>query len=121
MNIELFDSGLLKEEFRLDNGAGIFLSPKCYFMEDTISGQVKKALKGINSGTDIRYEHFVNTLYNNSSIMREQNRLRRHRTQYSMELQSNIKKSLNSIYYKMKVSEDFVSCSPHTNQNGEFL
>ena len=121
MNIELFVSGLLKEEFRLNNGAGVFLSPKCYFMEDTVSGQVKKALKGINSGTDIRYEHFVNTLYNNSSIMREQNRLRRHRTQYSMELQSNIKKSLNSIYYKMKVSEDFVSCSPHTNQNGEFL
>ena len=121
LNIELFVSGLLKEEFRLNNGAGVFLSPKCYFMEDTVSGQVKKALKGINSGTDIRYENFVDTLYNNSSIMREQNRLRRHRTQYSMELQSNIKKSLNSIYYKMKVSDDFVSCSPHTNQNGEFL
>jgi len=121
LNTELCDSGLLKEEFRLDNGAGVFLSPKCYFMEDKISGQVKKALKGINSQTDIRYEHFIDTLYNNSSIMREQNRLRRHRTQYSMELQSNIKKSLNSIYYKMKVSDDFISCSPHTNQNGEFL
>ena len=121
LNIEIFDSGLLKEEFRLDNGAGVFLSPKCYFMEDKISGQVKKALKGINSQTNIRYENFIDTLYNNSSIMREQNRLRRHRTQYSMELQSNIKKSLNSIYYKMKVSDDFISCSPHTNQNGEFL
>ena len=120
-NIKLFASGLLKEEFSLDNGSGIFLSPKCYLMEDRATGESKRALKGINSKTDIQYEDFVGALYNNSNVMRDQNRLRRHRTQYSMELQTNHKKALNSIYYKMKVSDDFVSCSPHTDQNGEFL
>ena len=90
-------------------------------MEDKATGESKRALKGINSGTDIQYEDFVDALYNNSNVMRDQNRLRRHRTQYSMELQTNNKKALNSIYYKMKVSDDFVSCSPHTDQNGEFL
>ena len=105
----------------MTNGGGVFLSPKCYLMEDKSSGQSKKALKGVHSETTIKYDDFVDVLYNNSTVMREQIRLRRHKDNYAMELQSNTKKSLNSIYYKMKVSEDFVSCSPHKDQNGDFL
>lgn len=90
-------------------------------MEDRASGQVKKALKGVHSQTDITHENFLDALYNNSNVEREQIRLQRHRTQYSMELKSNIKKSLNSVYFKQKVSDDFLSCSPHTDSNGEYL
>ena len=90
-------------------------------MEDKVSGQTKKALKGVNSETDIVYEDFVDALYDNTNVLREQTRMRRHRTEYSMEIQTNIKKSLNSVYYKQKVSDDFVTCTPHTNPEGEYL
>ena len=117
----MFFLGLLKEEFKLENGSAVFLSPKCYWMEDKASGQLKKAMKGVNANTPITYEDFLDSLYNNSNKLTEQIRLRRHRNNYSMELQSNIKKSLNSVYYKMKVSEDFISCSPHTDKDGNYL
>lgn len=90
-------------------------------MEDKQSGQVKKALKGVHSQTDIEYDDFVNALYQNKNIQREQIRLQRHPKNYSMELKSNIKKTLNSVYYKMRVSEDFVNCYPHTNEEGKYL
>ena len=90
-------------------------------MEDEASGKIKTALKGVSAETDINCEHFIDAIYENRNILREQTRLRRHRTQYSMELQRNLKRSVNSVYYKMKVSSDFISCTPHTDSNGEFL
>ena len=105
----------------MDNGRAIFLSPKCYLLEDESTQKSKKALKGVNCETDIQFQHFVDVLYNNSKIHRQQNRLRRNQKHYAMELQSNMKKSLNSVYYKMKVSNDFVKCSPLTNGSGEYM
>ena len=117
----IFIAGLLKEEFKLENGSAVFLSPKCYWMEDQASGQVKKAMKGVNADTPITYEDCLDALYNNTNKLTQQMRLRRHKNNYSMELQSNVKKSLNSVYYKMRVSEDFISCSPHIDNDGKYL
>ena len=97
------------------------MSPKCYIMEDKESGQVKKALKGIHSETMIEFDDFVDVLYNNSAVMRNQTRLRRNLKKFTVQLQSEKKKALNSVYFKLKVSKDFITCSPHTDEHGNYL
>jgi len=90
-------------------------------MEDKDSGQVKKALKGIHSGTMIEYDDFVEVLYNNSTVMRDQTRLKRNLKKFTVQLQNEKKKALNSVYFKLKVSDDFITCSPHTDEHGNYL
>lgn len=113
--------GLLKEEFSIQSGSAVFLSPKCYIMEDQTSGATKKALKGIHSQTMIELNDFVDVLYNNSTVMRDQTRFRRNLKKFTVQLQSEKKRALNSIYFKLKVSDDFLTCSPHTDENGKYL
>lgn len=117
----IYSLGLLKEEFCIRNGSAVFLSPKCYIMEDKSSGQIKKALKGIHSETLIGLNDFLQVLYNNSTIMRDQIRLRRNLKKFTVQLQREKKRALNSVYFKLKVSDDFITCSPHTAENGEYL
>ena len=90
-------------------------------MEDKNSGKIKRALKGIHSGTNIAYEDFVDVLYNNTKVLRTQTCLRRDSRKFTVNMQTEKKRALNSIYYKLKVSDNFVSCSPHTDENGEYM
>ena len=90
-------------------------------MEDKDSGKLKKALKGICSGTNLKYEDFLDVLYHNTKVMREQTRLRRDLKKSTVHMQKEQKRALSSIYYKLKVSDDFLSCSPHTDQNGDYM
>ena len=112
---------MLKEEFSIDKGRAIFLSPKCYLMHDSTSGQMKKALKGIHSETLIDDQDFIEVLYNNSNIMRDQTRFRRNLKQFTVQMQKQKKRALNSVYFKLRVSDDFLACSPHVDSNGEYL
>ena len=105
----------------MSNGSAIFLSPKCYLMEDRTTGECKKALKGIHCETLLQYEDFIDVLYNNSTVMRDQTRLRRNLKKYTVQLQREKKRALNSIYYKFKISSDFITCSPHTDEHGHYL
>ena len=89
-------------------------------MEDE-NGKTKKALKGVHVKTDLHQEDFINTLYNNTLVLRKQCRLRRDPKKYRIRLQEEKKKALNALYFKMKVSENFVSCTPHTDANSEYL
>ena len=88
----------------MSNGSAIFLSPKCYFMEDRLTGERKKALKGIHCQTLLQYDDFIDVLYNNSTVMRNQTRLRRNLKNYTVQLQREKKRALNSVYYKFKIS-----------------
>ena len=112
--------GLLKQEFAIQDGGALFLSPKCYMKKDK-SGKVKKALKGIHSETLIEYSDFVDALHNNKIVERDQTRFKRNLKRFTIELRNERKRALNSIYYKLKVSDDFLSCSPHTDSNGDYL
>lgn len=113
--------GLLKDEFSISKGSAIFLSPKCYYMEDKTTGECKKALKGIHSQTMLQYDDFIDVLYNNSTVMRDQTRLRRNLKKFTVHLQREKKRALNSVYYKFKISSDFITCSPHTDEHGQYL
>ena len=90
-------------------------------MEDKTSGKSKKALKGIHSETMIEYDNFLDALYKNTTVMRDQTRLRRNLKKFTVQLQSEKKKALNSVYFKLKVSDDLISCSPHIDENGQYL
>ena len=74
---------------------------------------VKRALKGINDETNITREEFLNSLYQNEVIKKRQIRLKRDLKKLKFSTVAETKKALNSVYYKMKVSDDFLSCSPH--------
>ena len=90
-------------------------------MENKATGQVKKALKGVHSRTLLEYEDFIDVLYNNSTVMRDQTQLRRNPKKFAIQLQRGKKRALNSVYYKFKISADFINCSPHTDENGQYL
>ena len=90
-------------------------------MHDASSGQTKKALKGVNPGTLIDVQDFIEVLYNNSNIMRDQTSFRRNSKKFTVQLQKQKKRALNSVYFKLRVSDDFITCSPHVDLNGEFL
>ena len=74
---------------------------------------VKRALKGINDKTKITREEFLSSLYQNKIIRKDQNRLKRDLKKFKFATVKETKKALNSVYYKMKVSDDFISCAPH--------
>ena len=112
----LYFSGLLKSEFCMKSGTAVFLSPKCYLLDSgdhNSADGVKRALKGINDKTKITREEFLSSLYQNKIIRKDQNRLKRDLKKFKFATVKETKKALNSVYYKMKVSDDFISCAPH--------
>ena len=90
-------------------------------MEDKLSGNVKKALKGIHSHTLLEYDDFIDVLYNNATVIKDQTQLRRNPKKFTVQLQREKKRALNSVYYKFKISPDFLTCSPHTDEQGQYL
>lgn len=90
-------------------------------MADKNTGAVKKALKGIHSQTMITLDDFLDVLYNNNTVMRDQTRLKRNLKKFTVQLQREKKRALNSVYFKLRVSDDFITCSPHIDENGDFL
>ena len=109
-------SGLFKSEFKMTSGSAIFLSPKCYLMDNGIPNDpngVKRALKGISEKTVLDKSDFIDALYLNKTVIKPQIRMKRDTKTCKIRIVEEQKKSLNSIYYKMKLSEDYLSCSPH--------
>ena len=74
---------------------------------------VKRALKGINEKTILDKADFLNALYENQTVVKPQMRMKRDTKSCKIRIVEERKKSLNSIYYKMKLSDDYLSCSPH--------
>ena len=100
----------------MTKGTAVFLSPKCYLLDGADSDNpdgTKRALKGINNETLISREEFLNALYDNTVIKKRQVRMKRNLKKFKICNISETKKALNSVYYKMKVSDDFISCTPH--------
>ena len=90
-------------------------------MSDPECGNVKKALKGVHIQTQLDIKDFINTLYDNATITRQQTRLRRDLKAYKFELLCQTKRSLNPVFFKMRVSDNLIGCSPHVDQNLEYL
>ena len=108
--------GLLKSEFSMTSGSAIFLSPKCYLMhngDDNDEKGTKRALKGVNHSTNVSREDFIDALYENKIAVRRQVRFKRDPKVFKTRLVEEQRRALNPIYYKMKVSDDFVTCAPH--------
>ena len=106
----------MKSEFEMTSGSAIFLSPKCYLMDNGIPNDpqgVKRALKGINEKTILDKADFLNALYENQTVVKPQMRMKRDTKRCKIRIVEERKKSLNSIYYKMKLSDDYLSCTPH--------
>ena len=116
LETQLREPGLLKSEFSIKSGTAVFLSPKCYLIDsgdhDNPDG-IKRALKGINDETSVTREEFLDSLYQNDVVRKRQIRLKRDLKKFKFSTIAETKKALNSVYYKMKVSDDFLSCSPH--------
>ena len=70
-------------------------------------------IKGIHNETKITREEFLKCLYENKPIDKEQTRLRRDLTKFKFCVVKEQKKALNALYYKMKVSDDFLSVKPY--------
>ena len=108
---------MLKSEFSMTSGTAVFLSPKCYLMDngdETDKNGCKRALKGVNHSTVVSKQDFIDALYENKVVMRHQVRFKRDQKAFKMKLVEEHRRALNSIYYKMKVSDDLISCLPHT-------
>ena len=100
----------------MNSGTAVFLSPKCYLMDNgkpNDPNRVKRALKGINEKTMLNREDFLASLYQNQSIVKPQTRMKRDQKSSKIRIIEENKKSLNSVYYKMRLSEDLLSCRPH--------
>ena len=83
--------------------------------DETDKNGMKRALKGVNHSTVVSKQDFIDALYDNKVIvMRRQVRLKRDQKLFKMKLVEEDRRALNAIYYKMKVSDDFISCLPHT-------
>ena len=106
----------MKSEFSMTSGSAIFLSPKCYLMDNGIPTDpngIKRALKGINEKTVLNKDDFLGALYENRPVVKPQMRMKRDKKTCKIRIVEEEKKSLNSIYYKMKLSADYLSCTPH--------
>ena len=90
-------------------------------MQDAGNENVKKALKGVHMKTQLDMKDFINSLYQNISINREQIRLRRDLKSYRIQLLSQTKRSLNPVFFKMKVSDNLITCTPHVDENSDYL
>ena len=100
----------------MKSGSGIFLSPKCYLMDNGDENDpdgTKRALKGVNHGTNVSRQDFLDALYNNTIAMRRQVRFKRDPKVFKMRLVEEQRRALNSIYYKFKVDDNMVTCTPH--------
>ena len=100
----------------MTSGTMVFLSPKCYIMDNGVPNDpngVKRALKGISEKTVLDKSDFLDVLYQNQEIIKPQMRMKRDRKTCKIRIVQEQKKSLNAVYYKMKLSNDFLSCEPH--------
>ena len=100
----------------MTSGSAIFLSPKCYLMhngDENDEKGTKRALKGVNHSTNVSREDFIDALYENKIAVRRQVRFKRDPKVFKTRLVEEQRRALNPIYYKMKVSDDFVTCAPH--------
>ena len=111
---------MLKQEFKITNGSFVALSNKCYHLYDEDARVVKTALKGISRDNDISHQDFLQVLYQNRLLRRDQVRFQYSKQRDMMTMVSQKKKALNSVYTKMCVGDDFVSVQP-LSLNGSFL
>ena len=74
---------------------------------------VKRALKGIHQKTVLNKSDFLTALYENRNPIKPQIRMKRDIKTRKIRIVEEQKKSLNSLYYKMKLSTDLLSCTPH--------
>lgn len=72
----------------------------------------KRALKGIHRDSSLDEQDFLECLYENKEVLREQFAFRIRNDSKNIDLIKNNKCALNSAYYKMFVHEDGVTCTP---------
>ena len=111
---------MLKCEFSIRRGSLVALSNKCYHLYDEEQKTFKSALKGISRQSEICHQDFLEVLYKDHLLTRDQVRFQYDKKRDMMTLVSQRKKALNSVYTKMRVMDDHVSVQP-LSKNGSFL
>ena len=119
--------GLLKIEEEIDQGSFVGLSPKCYslvgstFENGNEKMKNKKAHKGIHRETLLDHEDFLNCLYQDKSISKDQFSFRIQNKSKQIDLIKSHKIALNSTYCKFFVENDKVTCTPLKDSKGKFV
>lgn len=120
--------GLLKIEEEVDEGSFIGLSPKCYSLVGQSFDEAgneeqknKKAHKGIHCDTLLEHESYLDCLYKDQSITRDQFSFRIQSRTKQIDLIKSHKIALNSSYYKLFVENDKVTCTPLRDAEGHFV
>ena len=104
-------TGLWKLEYCVNRGAALFLSPKCYIILDKTTNDKKIALKGITT-RELEIEEFVSALYTGQCKEVKETRFQLAKSEKRIELVECQKETLNWLYSKLMVNDDFCSVSP---------
>ena len=119
--------GLLKIEEEVDQGSFVGLSPKCYslvgssFQNGNEKMKIKKAHKGIHRQTVLDHDDYLECLYQDKSISRDQFSFRIQNQSKQIDLIKSHKIALNSNYCKLFVEKDKVTCTPLKDSKGNYI
>lgn len=107
--------GLLKEEFRSNDGSYVALSSKCYIA--TSGENVKRSQKGTPKYLGMSLEKFKSCLFDNEIPTATYSTIVQEKKLGGCVTKSVTKKSLNAIYYKHYVSDNLVDVRPFKIEN----
>ena len=104
------------------------MSPKCYslvgstFEEDGSEiNKTKKAHKGIHRETLLEHDNYLECLYQDTVVRKNQFSFRIQNKSKQIDLIKNHKIALNSNYTKLRVSKDKITCTPLRDSKGKFI
>lgn len=112
--------GLLKSEFRTQNGSMCALSPKCYMITDDTQNRIKKSTKGTPRSTKLTLAAYEKALFDGIVPKTSFNQITADKKLGSAVTKSVTKKAINPIYLKMRVSANLVDISPF-KKNDKFV
>ena len=106
-------------EFQFLKGRFIALGPKTYYSINLESMDVKMGSKGIPHNENLLLEDFLKMLYSNDShfVTLRSLRLNRNREMARTTLE---KRGLSNIFFKFRLEDDGITCTPLT-RNNEYL
>ena len=96
------------------------MSPKCYSLYCRNNNEVKRGLKGVNKLTKIEHQAFEHALYSNDMHTVSQARFSYNRQTAKLNLITQQKNALNTLYTKFRVLDNNVQIEP-LSRDGEFI
>lgn len=77
----------------------------------------KRSTKGIHRETMITHDQFLKSLYTNSELRTQQNRMAFNKSRNEIDIIQQNKLALNSCYVKLYVNDDLVTVTPLKKDN----